>query len=180
MKIGWTAAVMLPLAGCVVYSGPNHETRSETVSSDGQTTTRTMTVTSSGWRVGQMQTDDNTWLANPLYPKTDDLCDIAIVVLSAERARGETQPVDSLFWDHEARVGPDCASEILTTGFPMANTEAKAKHMILPRQLPDGRLYAQVDGDCAEDCRSATGYAVRKREDGHWQVEPQPLVIWKR
>jgi len=180
MKNGWFAAVMLPLAGCVVYSGPYHETRSETVSSDGQTTTRTTTVTGSGWRVEHTRTDDNNWLANPLYPKTDDFCDIAAVVLSAERARGETQPVDYLFWDNGARVGPDCASKILAMGFPMAHDEWNIRHMIRPRQLPDGRLYAQIDSDCAKECRSAIGYAVSKREDGHWQVEPQPLYTWAR
>jgi len=180
MKNGWIAAVMLPLAGCVVYSGPYHETRSETTSSDGQTTTRTTTVTGSGWRVEHTRTDDNTWLANPLYPKTDDFCDIAIVVLSAERARGEIQPVDYLFWDNGARVGPDCASQVLTMGFPIPDGEPKIRRMILPRQLPDGRLYVQVDGDCAKGCRSAIGYAVRKRDDGHWQVEPQPLFTWTR
>ena len=180
MKNLLIAAVVLPLAGCVIYSGPYSETHSETVSSDGQTTARTTTVKASGWHIGSTQTEDgNAWLANPVYLKTGDLCDIVVVVLSAERARGETQPVDYLFWDHDIRVGPDCASEILTAGFPMASSESKIRHMILPRQLPDGRVYAEVDGDCATECKSGTGYSVRKH-DGRWQVDPVPLASWTR
>ncbi len=177
----WLFAIMaLPLAGCVIYSGPYRETHSETVSSDGQTATRTTTVKASGWHIENTRTEDGyAWLANPVYPQTGDLCDIAIVVLSAERARGETQPVDNLFWDHDIRVGPDCASAILTMGFPIAAAEPKIRRMIMPRQLPDNRVYVEVDGDCAKDCRSGTGYSVRKH-DGRWQVDPLPLVSWKR
>ncbi|HTM80880.1 hypothetical protein [Asticcacaulis sp.] len=182
MKNWLITAMVLPLAGCVIYSGPYRETHSETVSSDGQTTTRTTTVKASGWHIENTRTENgNAWLAYPTYAKTSDLCDIAIVVLSAERARGEAQPVDYLFWDNDIRTGPDCASEILTTGFPMTTGAPNevARHMVMPRQLPDDRVYAEVDRDCAKECQSGTGYSVSRR-DGHWQVDLAPLATWKR
>ncbi len=180
MKHFLVVAMVLPLAGCVIYSGPDGMTHSETVSNDGQTTTHT-TATSSHWGVGSKPVRDSAgWLEYPIYSRAQDICDIALVVLSAERARGEIQPVDHLFWDRDIRTGPDCASEIFTAGFSAAESEQAKQHMVLPRQLPDGRVYFEIDGNCTKRCQSGTGYAVRKRDNGQWQIDQTLSVSWNR
>ena len=182
MKNWLIVAVVLPLAGCIIYSGPYRETHSETVSSDGQTTT-IKTVTNAG-RWGKEVTDVGHFpsrLDYPFYTGINDFCDIAIVVLSAEWARGETQPVDNLFWDRDIRIGPDCASEILTAGFPVSNGEPdkETRHIIMPRQLPDNRVYVEIGSGCVARCLAGTGYVVRKRNN-HWQADPEPVDSWIR
>jgi hypothetical protein len=170
------AVMVLSLAGCTLYSGPYHETRTETVSDDGHTITRITKVEASGWNSEKTRsTDGKLWLDHPFYADGTELCAIAQAAL---RVDGDPGVVDSLLWDRDTRIGPDCTSAFAVAGIAVTGSMPNSmRRIMMPRQLSDGRVYVEIDSACVKKCQSGNGYAVTKRQEG-WQAERAPVVSW--